>query len=126
MFRIIAVRLLPILAPLAQRPASAIDADLGDAAVGHRIRTRMVVDDVLQGLPESHRNIVEARIEGHEVAEIADSFSRLREKAVRPFPGAIETLRRLREFGIRLALLTNGHPSLQRRKVEAHGLGALL
>jgi RNA polymerase sigma-70 factor, ECF subfamily len=37
---------------------------------------RLVVDEVLAGLPESHRKMVESRIEGHEVAEIADSVGR--------------------------------------------------
>ena len=32
---------------------------------------RMVVDDVLEGLPESHRRMIELRIDGHEVAEIS-------------------------------------------------------
>jgi RNA polymerase sigma factor (sigma-70 family) len=37
---------------------------------------RMVVDEVLEGLPESHRRIIEARIDGHEVAEISRDVGR--------------------------------------------------
>ena len=37
---------------------------------------RMVVDDVLEGLPESHRRMIELRIEGHEVAEISRDVGR--------------------------------------------------
>jgi RNA polymerase sigma-70 factor (ECF subfamily) len=32
---------------------------------------RMVVDDMLEGLPESHRRMIELRIDGHEVLEIS-------------------------------------------------------
>jgi RNA polymerase sigma factor (sigma-70 family) len=37
---------------------------------------RMVVDDVLQGLPESYRRMIEMRIDGHEVAEISREVGR--------------------------------------------------
>lgn len=37
---------------------------------------RMVIDDLLQDLPESHRKIIELRIEGHEVNEIATVVQR--------------------------------------------------
>lgn len=37
---------------------------------------RMVVDELLDGLPGSHRRMVELRIEGHEVAEIAAEVER--------------------------------------------------
>jgi RNA polymerase sigma-70 factor (ECF subfamily) len=36
----------------------------------------MVVDEVLEGLPESHRRMIELRIEGHEVAEISRELGR--------------------------------------------------
>jgi putative hydrolase of the HAD superfamily len=54
--------------------------------------------------------------------QLADAYSTAREEAVRPFPGACETLAVLRQTGIGMALITNGHPSLQRRKIEAFGL----
>ena len=37
---------------------------------------RMVVDEVLEGLPESHRRMIELRIDGHEVAEISRDVGR--------------------------------------------------
>ena len=37
---------------------------------------RMVVDGVLKDLPESHRRMIEMRLEGHEVAEIARDLGR--------------------------------------------------
>ncbi len=56
---------------------------------------------------------------------IAREFSALRCEAIRPFPGAIETLRRLREQGVRLALLTNGNGAAQRRKIDRFVLAPL-
>jgi len=49
---------------------------------------------------------------------LADRYSTLREAAVGPFPGAIDTLHHLRERGARLALLTNGNAAMQRRKID--------
>jgi DNA-directed RNA polymerase specialized sigma24 family protein len=37
---------------------------------------RMVIDELLEGLPESHRRIIELRIEGHEVNDIAAAAQR--------------------------------------------------
>ena len=37
---------------------------------------RMVVDEVLEGLPESHRRMIELRLDGHEVAEISREVGR--------------------------------------------------
>lgn len=54
--------------------------------------------------------------------EMADAFTLEREEEVQLFPGAVETLRRLRERGVRLALLTNGNADFQRRKIERFGL----
>ena len=53
---------------------------------------RLVVDDVLRGLPESHRRIVEWRIEGYEVAEIADLAGRSKrsvERILQEFRGRL-------------------------------------
>ena len=41
---------------------------------------------------------------------------------MRPFPGAIETLRRLRTANIRLGLITNGSADGQRAKIERFSL----
>ena len=56
------------------------------------------------------------------VNDIADSCRAARERWVKPFPGAIETLGRIREMGTRLALITNGASGMQRKKIDAHGL----
>ena len=54
--------------------------------------------------------------------EMSDVFSASREDAVHPLPGAVETLQRLRDGGVRLALITNGEAEGQRRKIETFGL----
>lgn len=53
---------------------------------------------------------------------ISESFSDLRDKEMRPFPGALETLQFLRESDIRLALVTNGSSESQRAKIDRFGL----
>jgi len=58
-------------------------------------------------------------------AEIATAFIQAREAAIRPFPGAVETLHRLRGQGVRLGLITNGSGDSQRRKIDRFGLGPL-
>lgn len=56
-------------------------------------------------------------------AELGAMFARRRRELQDPLPGAEEILRRLRSAGIRVGLLTNGAPDLQREKIEASGLG---
>ena len=56
--------------------------------------------------------------------EFASTYSRKRWEAIRPLPGAMETLRVLRSSGVRMGLVTNGNASLQRSKVERFGLAA--
>ena len=53
---------------------------------------------------------------------IADTFTDSREAAVKPFPGAIDTLKRLRKRGVRLALITNGAAQPQRAKIDRFDL----
>ena len=53
---------------------------------------------------------------------LAGAFSELRERAVAPFPGALEALATLRARGVRLALVTNGAARSQRGKLERFGL----
>jgi putative hydrolase of the HAD superfamily len=54
--------------------------------------------------------------------EMADSFSREREIAVRPLDGAIDALEILRAGGAAMVLLTNGEASMQRAKIARFGL----
>jgi putative hydrolase of the HAD superfamily len=49
---------------------------------------------------------------------IALDYGIERNDAVTLYPGAIETLQFLRELGIKLALITNGSASTQRKKIE--------
>jgi putative hydrolase of the HAD superfamily len=53
---------------------------------------------------------------------IADRFNELHEAELRMFPGAHETLDRLKELGVRLALVTNGAAAPQRAKVVRFAL----
>ncbi len=53
---------------------------------------------------------------------LADTFTRDREDAVRPFEGAVEALERFRGEGARMALLTNGEASVQRAKLARFDL----
>ena len=52
------------------------------------------------------------------VTRMGERYDQIRNEAMRPFPGAIETLRRLQMTDIRLGLLTNGSAEMQRGKIE--------
>jgi putative hydrolase of the HAD superfamily len=54
--------------------------------------------------------------------EFADTFTREREEWIKPFPGAVEALEKIRASGARTALVTNGQASQQRAKVERFNL----
>lgn len=54
--------------------------------------------------------------------DMADRFTELRHNAIKLFPDATDTLRRLRGAGVRLGLLTNGNSSSQRGKIERFGI----
>ena len=56
------------------------------------------------------------------VAELVERYHRHR-PAADPYPGAERTLRQLKEAGLRLFLVTDGHGPTQRHKVEALRLG---
>jgi len=58
-------------------------------------------------------------------ANIADSYRSRRDLGIQPFPGAMETVRWLREGGCRMALLTNGSAEGQRSKVTRFQLEEL-
>ncbi len=54
--------------------------------------------------------------------EIGDAYTDEREARMEPLPGAIDTVRWLRQAGRRLALLTNGSGPTQRRKLTRFAL----
>src|SRR5688572_16890040 len=56
---------------------------------------------------------------------IGDAYSHRRDAAMTPLPGAVETVRWLRDSGRRLALLTNGGAAAQRRKITRFELADL-
>lgn len=61
-------------------------------------------------------------LETDHIHAIADHFTDLREAELTPFPGALETIDQLKDWGIKLALITNGAADTQRPKVERFGL----
>ena len=50
--------------------------------------------------------------------ELADLYTREKERLCVPFPGALEALKEFKASGLRLALLTNGSSDIQRRKIN--------
>lgn len=68
--------------------------------------------------------LIELGMEGRdELAQrIATDYSAIRDAAMRPLPGALDTLARLRKRGVRMGLITNGAGEAQRRKVERFAL----
>ena len=60
------------------------------------------------------------------VADMAEAWTTVRWSTLKPFPGALETLRTLRVRGVRLGLLTNGSAETQRKKVDSLGLVDLI
>ena len=56
------------------------------------------------------------------VEGMADRYATIREEKLKPFPGAVDTLRRLKGQGRRLGLLTNGSSESQRGKIDKLGL----
>ena len=55
---------------------------------------------------------------------IADAYTKACDDSMHLYPDAVETLQRFRDAGVRLALITNGHSSSQRNKIERFGLAA--
>ena len=66
------------------------------------------VEDALQILNASNHALATG---------IADWFTRRRITAMRPFDGAIEAIKTLKQVGVRLALISNGKGETQREKV---------
>lgn len=56
-------------------------------------------------------------------AGLGELFARRRRELQDRLPGAEAILRKLRSAGVRIGLLTNGAPDLQREKIESSGLG---
>jgi putative hydrolase of the HAD superfamily len=80
-----------------------------------------------QNMREARREIARCALAAHGVSAaacrlIADAMTESKEERVRPFDGAIETLRTLRARGHRLALITNGSSEFQRRKLARYSL----
>jgi putative hydrolase of the HAD superfamily len=53
---------------------------------------------------------------------IADHFTREKESAVTPFPGAVEALKEFKARGLKLGLVSNGSSKFQRAKLERYQL----
>ena len=69
------------------------------------------------------RFLVHLQISNPSVVDgMADRYATKRDEKLKPFPGAIDTLRRLKAAGIRMGLLTNGSSESQQGKVDKHGL----
>ena len=58
-------------------------------------------------------------------AAIAERYRTRRAAGFEPFPGALDTVRWLRQSGCRLALVTNGSGEMQRGKIVRFGLASL-
>ena len=75
-------------------------------------------------LRNSRREVIAAAlslrgIDDDALAEtMTEAYMELKSVIVEPFPGALDTLYKLREAGVRLALITNGIAQEQRSKIE--------
>ena len=56
------------------------------------------------------------------ITRMVERYNHINDEAMRPFPGAIETLRQLKKTGIHLGLVTNGSAEMQRAKIERFSL----
>ena len=56
------------------------------------------------------------------LTRMGERYNHIRDEAMRPFPGAIETLRQVKKAGIPLGLITNGSAEGQRSKIERFSL----
>jgi putative hydrolase of the HAD superfamily len=69
------------------------------------------------------RTFEDQHIDDRKIAlALADDYTAERHRVVYPFPRSIETLEKLRQTGIRLALLTNGDARYQRDKIARFDL----
>ncbi len=58
------------------------------------------------------------------VEEMAESYQDQRLSGLKPYDGAIDTLRTIRALDLRMALVTNGDSATQRRKIDAYNLSS--
>lgn len=79
---------------------------------------RRVVEGAFATLAATSAALPEAAV----MATLAERCTALIEAEMRVFPGAHETLDRLKELGVRLALVTNGATEIQRAKVVRFAL----
>ncbi len=71
----------------------------------------------------AHHALRRLAIDDWELAgTIGESYDRERRKTIQPFPGALETLRVLRDGSVRMALVTNGGAKPQREKIRRFNL----
>jgi putative hydrolase of the HAD superfamily len=75
---------------------------------------RQIVAHALEGIGRPSERLA---------VEVAEAFAANRWRRMALYPGARETLVRLRAEGMPLALITNGDKTHQRRKIEMHDLG---
>jgi len=78
-----------------------------------RAASRRIIEQALQTLGVDQPQLAEA---------MAHRYRDRREARMRPFPGAVETLQRLRSTGTRLGMVTNGTSADQRAKIERFAL----
>ncbi|HEY3909414.1 MAG TPA: HAD-IA family hydrolase [Stellaceae bacterium] len=86
----------------------------------HRIgeARRRIVADAFAGLAAGGQAVPDRALGD----VIADRYNTLHEAELRLFPGVHETLQRLKQLGVRLALITNGAAEPQRAKVVRFAL----
>jgi putative hydrolase of the HAD superfamily len=116
-----------LLAPDARVSADALRADF--AAAGARlkaaadaagdpcwdVRRQWELATAAQGL----------RLSNADLDRITERFTGCVSRSVRAFPEARATLRALRQHGVRIGILTNGDPGIQRTKIRRMGLAEL-
>ena len=56
------------------------------------------------------------------VTRMGERYNQIRDEAMRPLPGAIETLRRLKDMDSCAGMITNGSAEMQRAKIERFSL----
>jgi len=80
------------------------------------------------GLEDAYGDIVRHAFERLRIAapglasQLADDYGVERSRDIRPLPGAVDTLRTVRNKGVKLALITNGDKETQRGKINDHDL----